>query len=1076
MELLQVYFLLSCALLVVAIDPNDCDVNVSGTCFIIQHQELRWNDARSKCQDLGGDLAVLDKINVQEAVNALAVGGKSLWIGLHDLAIDGQPFWVDPGMYYNSSKVYPWAASDNNTPDRDCVLASENQNGAFEWQYNNCESPREFLCEIIGSDDQADMERINEDKLRIEVARLTEHEKPSSKIAKINQYLDLHEGDIKLNEEEILRRDMGLPIYEKRGAAAEAQYLWPDRTVHYVFDDNMPLTEAKKQVVRNALFALEEMTCLTFIEGFATDYLNIINSNGCWSYIGRQGGAQPVSLQDNSQGSCISEGVIQHEIMHALSFLHEQARYDRDDYVTINWANILPNFQNNFDKVSPSTMTLQNTNYDFGSLLHYSLYAFALDPSVKVIIPHVDPGIEVGHKNGPSVLDLIEINGLYKCEVINGNWSPWSAWTDCSVTCGGSTQTRNRDCNSPAPSVASPGAPCAGADTETRSCMTIDCPLEIDYEHRSCWLDQNMPPLLTSLENTNNPYLDGHYASRTDKTRKCARAAVHAGFQYFAHRLDSGKCFGTSDEGLYRSQGASTECVTGFGTTNSIDVYEIIGQCRDNCGAYISERECYCDALCVEYGDCCPEYTDDCSDSDFCFSFGGPHYWTFDNKFYNYQGGCDYVLINTECPNSLYHISVIVNNKILYPSYALSWTTDVTLNIYDMVIHLLPSKAVKIDGNTVLPPVQLSTYLNIELAGFWVATTNNEFGDSWQVTGSDCTTAHRSVYDEVPRDTATAEQICNHLFTAGNIPACKGLVDPAVFLGACIMDLSATLPGDPSGGCAVVSAYVMQCQDVGIVVGDWRTGNECEIPCPVGSAYSSCGPTCPATCANPNPVGSCTQQCIEGCFCEPGKVVTEGGQCIDQLRCGCYYLGLLYKFGEEQANGKTCDCKIPGTVCVGCRHFEVITDEVTWEAAKSNCESDGGRLAKIDTQEIFDNIRQYIFANNLADKVRNGFWFGLDDIDNEGTYMWSDGTRLLQGNFVRWAKRQPNNSTKKDPNGQDCGLMKANNHIDVTYELTSFNFDTLIMIGHLELSHRINGNWNKIYVTQSEQPFDLFVA
>lgn len=57
----------------------------------------------------------------------------------------------------------------------------------------------------------------------------------------------------------------------------------------------------------------------------------------CWSYLGARGGRQTVSLQ---KPACLRVGIISHEFMHALGFVHEQSRYDRDKYITVMWPNI----------------------------------------------------------------------------------------------------------------------------------------------------------------------------------------------------------------------------------------------------------------------------------------------------------------------------------------------------------------------------------------------------------------------------------------------------------------------------------------------------------------------------------------------------------------------------------------------------------------------------------------------------------------------------------------------------------------------------------------------------------------
>lgn len=84
-------------------------------------------------------------------------------------------------------------------------------------------------------------------------------------------------------------------------------------------------------------------TCIRFkpYTGEENDYIRITAGNsGCWSSVGRIGGRQDVNLQ--VPGCLTQKGTAIHELMHAVGFLHEHSRYERDDYVNILWQNISP--------------------------------------------------------------------------------------------------------------------------------------------------------------------------------------------------------------------------------------------------------------------------------------------------------------------------------------------------------------------------------------------------------------------------------------------------------------------------------------------------------------------------------------------------------------------------------------------------------------------------------------------------------------------------------------------------------------------------------------------------------------
>ncbi|KAK1875246.1 Astacin-like metalloendopeptidase [Dissostichus eleginoides] len=87
------------------------------------------------------------------------------------------------------------------------------------------------------------------------------------------------------------------------------------------------------------------------------------NSRSCASFVGCIGGAQSLYYAP----SC-SVGNVCHEIIHALGLHHEHNRKDRDQYISVEWSNIMPDKRNNFEVTHGDT---QNLPYDLNSIMHY---------------------------------------------------------------------------------------------------------------------------------------------------------------------------------------------------------------------------------------------------------------------------------------------------------------------------------------------------------------------------------------------------------------------------------------------------------------------------------------------------------------------------------------------------------------------------------------------------------------------------------------------------------------------------------------------------------------------------------
>ncbi|CAI9615068.1 unnamed protein product [Staurois parvus] len=190
--------------------------------------------------------------------------------------------------------------------------------------------------------------------------------------------------------------------------------LWPkiaDGTVPVPYSISSDFSPSEINTIRNAMDEFETLTCVRFVSRKTEDnYLNITDTDGCSSFVGKMGGSQTVSLGDD----CVHRGIVQHELDHALGFYHEHTRSDRDNYIDINFQYISQEFWSNFYKQDTNNLGLE---YDYDSVMHYNRYELSNTPNQATIVPKPNPNMPIGQKIGLSILDVAKINRLYECSV-----------------------------------------------------------------------------------------------------------------------------------------------------------------------------------------------------------------------------------------------------------------------------------------------------------------------------------------------------------------------------------------------------------------------------------------------------------------------------------------------------------------------------------------------------------------------------------------------------------------------------------------------------------------------------------
>ncbi|XP_034039630.1 low choriolytic enzyme-like [Thalassophryne amazonica] len=163
-------------------------------------------------------------------------------------------------------------------------------------------------------------------------------------------------------------------------------------------------------IITRGLESFSAVSCIRFrpYQNGDREWLSIESRSGCYSYVGRQGGGQVVSLD---RAGCVYHGTVQHELLHALGFNHEQTRSDRDNHIRVHWENIIDGMEYNFYKIDTLN---QGTPYDYNSVMQYERYAFSKNnrPTME---PIPDSNVSFGKATQMSQNDIDRLNRLYEC-------------------------------------------------------------------------------------------------------------------------------------------------------------------------------------------------------------------------------------------------------------------------------------------------------------------------------------------------------------------------------------------------------------------------------------------------------------------------------------------------------------------------------------------------------------------------------------------------------------------------------------------------------------------------------------
>ncbi|XP_067437640.1 mucin-2-like [Thunnus thynnus] len=361
-----------------------------------------------------------------------------------------------------------------------------------------------------------------------------------------------------------------------------------------------------------------------------------------------------------------------------------------------------------------------------------------------------------------------------------------------------------------------------------------------------------------------------------------------------------------------------------------------------------------------------------------CQVYGNGHYQTFDNKWYRFDGHCQYTLVEDDCGHGNGTFSIRVESvpccdEALTCSRAIviDLQGEVTLTLSDMrvtrlhkgwslqeiplytthtvglyIIISVPSRGITLiwDKHTRITIKLSAGWRNqvcglcgnfdssemndLQISGSAVVSSPLAFGNSWKATSPPCSDVTTEIFpcERNSYCLAWAQRRCM-ILTGDNFNDCHLKVDPEPYYHACVQDsCSCEFEGKFLGFCTAVAAYAEACSEQDVCV-KWRTPDLCPVYCDYYNEqgqcswhYEACGEV--QTCGKGHHFTHKLEGCYPRCPKDAPYYDENTGECTNLRNCTCYFNDTIIQPGTVvmiQSNKCPCEngtinCPLPPTV------------------------------------------------------------------------------------------------------------------------------------------------------------------